>query len=145
MLLTVQSEVVRVPGGRFTMGSAALVESDVVNPPHIVTLSPFGIGRHPVTNGEYRKYVEATGASRPTSWGTARLDGPDLPVVGVSWDDALAYCTWAGGTFTDIQEAGESLRRSRTLCVPPGILCVPPALTRTWRSVESVAPWSVAY
>lgn len=81
------------------MGSAALIESDVVNPPHAVTISPFAIGRHPVTNAEYRKYVEATGAPPPASWGTARLDGPDLPVVGVSWDDAVAYCTWAGGTL----------------------------------------------
>jgi serine/threonine-protein kinase len=81
------------------MGSATLVESDVSNPVHEVTLSPFALGVHPVTNAEYRAFVQATGVAPPTSWKERRFDGSDLPVVGVSWDDAVAYCGWAGGTL----------------------------------------------
>jgi serine/threonine-protein kinase len=81
------------------MGSAALVESDVPNPPHVVTLSPFELGVHPVTNAEYEAYVESTGAAAPTSWKDPRFADPRFPVVNVSWDDAVAYCEWAGGTL----------------------------------------------
>src|SRR5688572_13554295 len=81
------------------MGSTALVETDVVNPPHVVTLSPYLLGEHPVTNAEYEEFVVATGAPPPSSWGDPRLRGATLPVTGVSWDDALAFCKWAGGTL----------------------------------------------
>jgi formylglycine-generating enzyme required for sulfatase activity len=81
------------------MGSARLVERDAPNPPHLVTLSPLSLGVYPVTNGEYEAYVEETGAAAPSSWKDARLAGSDRPVVSVSWDEALAYCQWAGGTL----------------------------------------------
>jgi formylglycine-generating enzyme required for sulfatase activity len=81
------------------MGSAALVESDVVNPPHAVTLSPYSLGRYPVTNAEYKDFVDATGAASPASFCDERFNGATLPVTGVSWDDALAFCRWAGGTL----------------------------------------------
>jgi formylglycine-generating enzyme required for sulfatase activity len=81
------------------MGSATLVESDVVNPPHVVSLSPFGIGAYPVTNAEYNEYVRARGVAAPTSWQDSRFSGPRQPVVNVSWDDALGFCAWAGGTL----------------------------------------------
>jgi formylglycine-generating enzyme required for sulfatase activity len=94
-----RGQVVEVPGAHFVMGSATLVESDVANPPHPVTLSPYAIGAFPVTNADYRGFVDATGAAAPASWQIERFAGPHLPVTGVSWDDALAYCTWAGGTL----------------------------------------------
>jgi len=97
--VVVHTPRVTVPGCRFSMGSASLVESDVPNPPHVVTVSPFRMGVHPVTNGEYKEYLEATGAPAPTSWSSRDPAGPSLPVVNVSWDDALAYCQWAGGTL----------------------------------------------
>jgi formylglycine-generating enzyme required for sulfatase activity len=81
------------------MGSGALVESDVASPPHVVTVSPFHLGVHPVTNAEYRAYVVATGAAAPSSWSMERFADPALPVVDVSWDDAVAYCAWAGGSL----------------------------------------------
>jgi serine/threonine-protein kinase len=81
------------------MGSGVLVESDAPNPPHLVGLSPFALGVYPVTNAEYRAYVEAAGVAPPASWRDDRLAGDAQPVVGVSWDDALAYCEWAGGTL----------------------------------------------
>jgi serine/threonine-protein kinase len=81
------------------MGSDAIAESEAENPPHVVTLSPFRLGLHPVTNAEYRAYVQATGAAAPASWVIERFGDPALPVVHVSWDDALAYCAWAGGSL----------------------------------------------
>jgi serine/threonine-protein kinase len=95
----VHPQVVHVPGGRFTMGSAALLESEAPNPPHVITLSAYRIGVHPVTNAQYRSFVDSTGAARPSCWDVERFASPEQPVVGVSWDDALAYCAWAGGSL----------------------------------------------
>jgi len=90
---------VRVPGGVYAIGDSHIAESEAPNPPHEVQLSEFRLGVYPVTNADYRAYVEATGAAEPAPWTDARFSGPAHPVVGVSWDDALRFCQWAGGTL----------------------------------------------
>ena len=64
-----------------------------------VSCPAFRIGRAPVTNGEYRVFVEASGHPAPSHWpGGAIPAGRDLhPVTYVSWSDALTFCRWAGG------------------------------------------------
>ena len=54
------------------------------------------IGRTPVTNGEYAKFLKATGHTPPRYWNDGKMpDGKDRhPVVNVSYDDAIAYCRW---------------------------------------------------
>jgi formylglycine-generating enzyme required for sulfatase activity len=49
-----------------------------------------------VTNAQYRAFVEATRHPAPSSWGNVSLSADDQPVVEVSWDDAQAFCRWAG-------------------------------------------------
>ena len=64
-----------------------------------VSCPAFRIGRAPVTNGEYRVFVEASGHPAPSHWpGGAIPAGRDLhPVTYVSWSDAITFCRWAGG------------------------------------------------
>ena len=52
-----------------------------------------------VTNGDYMKFVQATGHPVPDYWVNGRYpEGEDSePVVLVSWHDAKQYCKWAGG------------------------------------------------
>ena len=59
--------------------------------------------RHPVTNAEYRRFVEETGYTGSDSeshvrhWreeDKAQFRGADKPVVYVSWNDAREYCRW---------------------------------------------------
>jgi formylglycine-generating enzyme required for sulfatase activity len=88
-----------VPGGRYVIGASLIAESEAPNPPHEVELSPFRLAVFAVTNAEYRAFVEATGARAPTPWADPLFNAEDQPVVGVSWDDALAYALWAGGTL----------------------------------------------
>lgn len=61
--------MVRFPGGEVTIGtddrSAAY---DNERPRHTVRLAPFEIGAHPVTNGEYLRFVEEGGYDDPSAW-----------------------------------------------------------------------------
>jgi formylglycine-generating enzyme required for sulfatase activity len=88
--------MVLVPGGAFSMGA----------PRRSVSLDSFYIDKLTVTNGQYARFLEATGY-RPTDPGAARFlahwrggkvprDLEQHPVVNVSWDDARAYAAWAG-------------------------------------------------
>jgi hypothetical protein len=59
-----------------------------------VTLPAYYLAVYPVTNGQYKRFVETTGYAVPP--GGIPLDKLDHPVVNVTWDDAQAYCRWAG-------------------------------------------------
>lgn len=60
---------------------------------HTVHLDAFFIDRTESTNRDDDTFRAATGHG-PPMWA---FDGPDRPVVGVSWYDAEAYCEWAAG------------------------------------------------
>ncbi|WP_337917619.1 formylglycine-generating enzyme family protein [Actinopolymorpha pittospori] len=76
--------------------------------PHEVELDGFWMYRDPVTIGQYHRFMLATGYPAPVDaavhgpWNSAWADGApipggeNLPVSSVSWDDAAAYCAWAG-------------------------------------------------
>jgi len=65
-------------------------------PQHQVTLPKYRISKVPVTNAQYRLFVEATGHEIPKDWENGRppKDKESHPVVYVSWHDAIAYCQW---------------------------------------------------
>jgi formylglycine-generating enzyme required for sulfatase activity len=82
---------VPVPAGPFTQGSTHGQEDE--RPARKVTLRAFAIDRTEVTRGAYARCVEAGRCRAPaTPAGEA-----DLPVTGVDWHDAEAYCRFAGG------------------------------------------------
>lgn len=101
-------ELVLVPAGEFTMGATG-INSDSL-PPHTVKVpKSFYIGRTEVRNGEYRRFVEATGYDGKADtdpaydpylrhWrGQSLMSKADeYPVVWVSWRNARAFCAWAG-------------------------------------------------
>lgn len=76
--------------------------------PHEIRLSEFLIYREPVTIGQFFRFMNETGYSAPVDpaihgpWNSAWANGAPLPgtealpVGSVSWDDAAAYCAWAG-------------------------------------------------
>ncbi len=102
--------MVWVPAGTFTMGST---EDDInqllllrptlkpamfadERPRHPVELDGFWIYRYEVTVAQYRAYCAATKREMPKqpAWST-----DTHPVVNVSWNDAVAYATWAGASL----------------------------------------------
>jgi formylglycine-generating enzyme required for sulfatase activity len=61
--------LVDIPGGTYPMGND---DSDNARekPAHMVELAPFQIGRFPVTNAEYKCFIEAGGYEDPQWWDT---------------------------------------------------------------------------
>ena len=57
---------------------------------------PFFLGSTPVTNGSYAAFVEAGRVAAPPWWSDPDFHSPNQPVVGVTWDDAMAYGSWLG-------------------------------------------------
>jgi formylglycine-generating enzyme required for sulfatase activity len=88
-----------LPGGRFTMGSADKSTPPNEHPPHDVTVAPFWIDRTEVTVRAYRACVDQRACARPAKSSatcTYDLDDAELPVSCVTWQDADAYCLFAG-------------------------------------------------
>ena len=106
------AEMVLVPAGKFTMG---LAENEVYQlfllddrenpvfatevPATRINLDAYYIDRYPVTNFQYRKFMEATGHRAPMLIDHLDWGQPLQPVVFVGWDDARAYAKWAGKTL----------------------------------------------
>ncbi|HWM40667.1 MAG TPA: SUMF1/EgtB/PvdO family nonheme iron enzyme [Streptomyces sp.] len=66
-------------------------------PEHGVSLGDYWIATYPVTNAEYREFLEHTGdTERPTTWylGAYPWDRANHPVAGVSPQAADAYARW---------------------------------------------------
>lgn len=96
------AHMARVPGGR------VLVDLPTLGPTEL-TCADFWIDRAPVSNGEYREFLQATGQWPSDEWSQAWLDlwegvgeiaRPDdwdeLPAVKVGWRRARDYAEWKG-------------------------------------------------
>lgn len=89
---------VQIPGGTFEMGCVPGDDDcgEEELPRHLVTISrPFELMAREVTVGQFRAFAEATGYEPAPPPRFAQTDND--PVVNVSWDDAAAFCEWAGG------------------------------------------------
>ena len=81
--------MVQIPAGTYQVGKDPVDEfhSSIQQIP----LTAFWIDQYQTTNAEYEQYMTATGVPAPVVW----PGEGDHPVRGVTWDQALAYCSWA--------------------------------------------------
>lgn len=106
-----QRDMVYIPAGEFVMGTSEeeaqkLAERYGVHPSHFLTEAPrrtvdveaFLIDRFPVTNAQYKRFVDASGHRPPGGWnGRDYPKGKaDCPVASLGWSSADAYARWAG-------------------------------------------------
>jgi formylglycine-generating enzyme len=102
-------------GNSFQMGSTDGSEDE--KPVHTLRVGDFHMGKYEVTVGEYLKFCQLTNSNWP-EWlevgssyhvetgsdkhysekGYRRTGSETLPIVGVSWDNAVAYCNWLSRT-----------------------------------------------
>ena len=99
-------EMIFIPGRGFSMGLDSATAAGKVDTldqwgVHDVTLSSFFIGRYEVTNLQYyefwtevKPFYTPEDSSDIGIWPDVALDKPNYPVVGVSWEDATAFCQW---------------------------------------------------
>jgi formylglycine-generating enzyme len=117
MIAPVAPDLARIPAGDFLMGAADAEDDE--RPVHRVYVSEFLIGRFPVTQDEYSRFIRATGYPAPGIRGLPLVaaggrDGlfkelaaayvwagneppaghGSHPIVLVRYDDAVAYCRW---------------------------------------------------
>ncbi len=92
-------EMVLIPEGYFLMGtggSASAGDADEL-PQGQVYLNAYYIDKYPVTNRQFYAFVLSAGYKAEGNWDKYFSSGSaDLPVRGVSWNDAQAYADWAG-------------------------------------------------
>ncbi len=84
-----------IPAGEFEMGSEDGNSDEL--PPHTVYLDAFWMDETEVTNAMYIKCMDAGTCEKPSSTHYEYMSLANHPVVHVSWQDAQAYCEWAGG------------------------------------------------
>ena len=96
-------ELIRIPAGPFKY-------ADDYEQQIMFDLPEYWIGRTPVTNAQYKRFIDANpgqqvpftsnGQDKPYCWDERSRTFPphkaEHPVVLVSWDDAKAFCDWAG-------------------------------------------------
>ena len=102
------SVLVYVPAGAFLMGAPNNDNDahDNERPCHEVELDAYFLGKYELTNEKFAAFAQAkhftTDAEKHAgaNWRFPQQDGKpairEHPVVNVLWDEAVAYCRWAG-------------------------------------------------
>jgi len=118
-----EDNFVEVPAGKFLRGSRKGEGYPDERPQREIYLDAFEIGKYPVTNQEFKKFVDAGGyeeemgkkywskegwqwrsgnkITEPENWHDRKWNGPNFPVVGVSLHEAKAFCKWLTETMND--------------------------------------------
>lgn len=84
--------MVRIPGHSFNMGWET--GRDDEKPVHRVWVDSFELAAYQVTNAEFQCFLNSAQAVPPPCWTDPNFNDPKMPVVAVSWHEAMSYCDW---------------------------------------------------
>ena len=102
---------VEVPTGDYVIGRDAGESRQ-----RHVDVDAFELTRTPVTNAQYEPFAAETGATAPPHWPAPG----DHPVTFVDWEDASAFCAWAGGRLPSEAEWEKASRGTDGRAYPWG-------------------------
>nr|WP_244887718.1 bifunctional serine/threonine-protein kinase/formylglycine-generating enzyme family protein [Anabaena cylindrica] len=85
-------EMVAIPGGKFLMGSPEGEGNDNEKPQHLVTVSPFYMGKYPVTQAQWERVAFLPKEKIDLNPKPSNFQGANLPVEKVSWINAEEFC-----------------------------------------------------
>ncbi|MFM5939466.1 MAG: formylglycine-generating enzyme family protein [Dolichospermum sp.] len=87
-------EMVLIPGGTFMMGSPEGERGSrrEEKPEHQVTISPFSMGKYPITQAQWRAIAALEKVNIDLKSNPSYFKGDDLPVECVSWSHAQEFC-----------------------------------------------------
>ena len=94
----VNLQLVRIPGGRFVMGTVDGPADE--GPPTVAEVGAFWMARLETANRQFRQFNPAHESRTEDRHGYQfgivgyDQDQPDQPAVRVSWDEAMAFCRW---------------------------------------------------
>jgi formylglycine-generating enzyme required for sulfatase activity/uncharacterized caspase-like protein len=91
-------------------------------PAQSIDIKQFWIDQDEVTNAQYAAFLAASGGTPPVGWvdGKAPAGQNDFPVEGVAWDQAAAFCQWAGKRLPSEAEWEVTARGPKGLLYPWG-------------------------
>jgi iron(II)-dependent oxidoreductase len=124
--------LIAIPAGPFVFGSDAGNANE--RPRGVVEGEAFAMNRTEVSNAEYRRFVAATGHRSAFYSGHPILGLDNHPVVGVSWEDAAAFCAYYGLRLPSEREYERAARGTEGSAFPWGD--APADSTRANRGAE---------
>ncbi|KAF0249482.1 MAG: hypothetical protein FD167_1112, partial [bacterium] len=88
-------QMILIPAGEFILGNNNYLPNEQIE--QKLYLPDYYIDKYEVTNTQYYRFCQATNRSMPTNpwWDEKYFSNPDMPVVGITWNDANAYANWA--------------------------------------------------
>lgn len=151
----IAQSMVAIPSGLYPIGvqdtslpDGAPSATDPLRSRRSVELAAFFIDRTEVSNADYQRYVDETGAAPPHQWDHVGADGRttfrpglgDHPVTGVSLEDAEAFARWAGKrlpTRAEWEAAARGVAGRRTPPVDPALLAAAEPTSEMLREARS--------
>lgn len=118
------AKMVLIPAGTFPMGSDPGEGDPDEMPRRPVFVSAFYLDLYEVTQAQYDRFARATRYPKPEfpvfEDDVSKILQPELPVIGVSWEVARAYCEWAGKRLPTEAEWEKAARGERGFTWPWG-------------------------
>ncbi|MFQ5638817.1 MAG: SUMF1/EgtB/PvdO family nonheme iron enzyme [bacterium] len=136
-------EMAYVPAGPFVLGA----EAHGLSPQIAILEKGFWIDKTPVTNEQYQHFLKANPKqpapfekadwAKPYNWQGRKFpkDLGNHPVVLVSWEDAQAFCKWAGKVLPTEQQWEKAARGSDGRRYPWGNVW-------NWKNCNSASMWA---
>lgn len=117
---TQKDDFVYIEGGDFLRGSGLESKNPIEKPRKKIYLDGFYISKFCVTNYEYNIYLEETQKEQPKEFEKNLEFKPHHPVVNITYEEALAYCKFVGGTLPSEAQWEKTAKGKQNFIYPWG-------------------------